>query len=215
MNERVETWVRSPSERDYQLSMSRLFNLNRSRNFWKVLVEVWTNMVKWTHKQNKYLEHRKGPAFCNLNNTSGCVIARKIKSISVTAELSMKDGPIQFLLLRFLTLIIHALGFLFHKAKDATLDLGFNLLLIFQLFVICFFPHHFCHGLFLTLLCLWNTRIVIVKTDCTRISHCLYNSWWTVPCQWKKRTPVVRSQNQAGIRCTAFAHATGQECRLF
>lgn len=48
----------------------------------------------------------------------------------------MKNGPIQPLLLRFL-LIVHALGFIFHKAREATVGGGDALLLIFQF--VCFF----------------------------------------------------------------------------
>lgn len=50
----------------------------------------------------------------------------------------MKNGPIQPLLLWFL-LIVHALGFIFHKAREATVGGGDALLLIFQ-FVCFFFP---------------------------------------------------------------------------
>lgn len=70
----------------------------------------------------------------------------------------MKNGPIQPLLLWFL-LIVHALGFIFHKTREATVCGGDALLLIFQF--VCFFPCRcsFC-GISLPHCAHGNTKIV-------------------------------------------------------
>lgn len=58
MDEIVET-----KKEANQLSRYSLFYLKRSCDFWKVLLEFTNNMVKKSHKQNKYFGTWEGANF--------------------------------------------------------------------------------------------------------------------------------------------------------
>lgn len=105
----------------------------------------------------------------------------------------MKNRPIQSLLLWFFTL----LGFPFHKARGTTVDRGDQ--------HVTDLPGFFSPSLFFS----WSffnsiALIQILEQLLTKLLIAVE----------EKNTSNELPQNQIGIRCTAFAHTAGQECRF-